>query len=129
MTGIRQGHVYWLDFGPSLGSAPAERHPCVVVQNDLFNRSAIGTTVVCVITSNRSRANAPGNVRLKKGEANLRKVSVVNVSQILTIDKDELVEYCGNLSAPAVRGRSRRIAPACSTNYKRKRSRALRGSA
>jgi mRNA interferase MazF len=103
VTGIRQGQVYWLDFGPATGSAPAERHPCVVVQNDVFNRSAIGTTVVCVITSNRNRANAPGNVLLKKGEANLRKASVVNVSQILTVDKEELVEYTGSLSAPAAR--------------------------
>ena len=101
MSEIRQGQVYWLDFEPAGGSAPADRHPCVVVQNDVFNRSAIGTTVVCLITSNLSRANAPGNVLLKKGEANLRKTSVVNVSQILTVDKSELVECTGNLSGAA----------------------------
>jgi mRNA interferase MazF len=94
---IRQGEVYWLDFEPATGSAPAERHPCVVVQNDVFNRSAIATSVVCLITSNLSRANAPGNVLLKKGEANLPKASVVNVSQILTVDKTELVERIGKL--------------------------------
>ena len=66
---IRQGQVYWLDFGPAAGSAPAERRPFVVVQNDVFNRSAIATSVVCVITSNLRRANAPGNVLLKKREA------------------------------------------------------------
>lgn len=101
MSEIRQGQVYWLDFGPAHGSTPAERHPCVVVQNDVFNRSAIGTTVVCLITSNLSRANAPGNVLLKKGEANLPKASVVNVSQILTVDKAELSEYIGKLTAVA----------------------------
>ena len=101
MSEIRQGQVYWLDFGPAAGSAPAERHPCVVVQNDIFNRSAITTSVVCLITSNLSRANAPGNVLLKKGEANLSKASVVNVSQILTVDKSELVECTGNLSGSA----------------------------
>jgi mRNA interferase MazF len=88
------------------GSAPAERHPCVVVQNDVFNRSAIGTTVVCLITSNLGRAKAPGNVLLKKGEASLPRASVVNVSQILTVDKTELVDYTGMLSrasADAVR--------------------------
>jgi mRNA interferase MazF len=100
---IRQGQVYWLDFRPAAGSSPAERHPCVVVQNDVFNRSAIGTSVVCLITSNLSRANAPGNVLLKKGEANLRKASVVNVSQILTVDKAELVECTGKLSGTAAR--------------------------
>jgi mRNA interferase MazF len=79
----------------------AERHPCVVVQNDVFNRSAIATSVVCLLTSNLSRAHAPGNVLLKKGEANLPKASVVNVSQILTVDKAELAECTGELSGGA----------------------------
>ena len=102
MSEIRQGEVYWIDFGPGAGSAPAKRHPCVVVQNDVFNRSAIATSVVCLITSNLSRANAPGNVLLKKEEANLPKAGVVNVSQILTVDKTELVENTGKLSGTAV---------------------------
>lgn len=101
MSGIRQGQVFWLDFGPAAGSAPADRHPCVVVQNDIFNRSAIATSIVCLITSNLSRANAPGNVLLKAGEAGLPKASVVNVSQILTVDKAELVECAGRLSGAA----------------------------
>ena len=101
MSEIRQGQVYWLDFGTPAGSAPAERHPCVVVQNDVFNKSAIATSVVCLITSNLSRAKAPGNVLLKRGEANLTKPSVVNVSQILTVDKAELVECIGKLSGTA----------------------------
>ena len=101
VSDIRQGQVYWLDFGAAAGSAPANRHPCVVVQNDVFNRSAIRTSIVCLITSNVRRANAPGNVLLKEGEANLDRASVVNVSQILTVDKTELVEYVGNLSAAA----------------------------
>jgi len=96
---IRQGDVYWLDIGPSVGSAPAERHPCVIVQSDLFNGSRIATTVVCLITSNLSRANAPGNVLLAKGEGNLTKPSVVNVSQILTVNKSELTERIGRLPA------------------------------
>ena len=91
MSEIRQGQVYWIDFGP-----------CVIVQNDIFNRSAIRTSVVCLITSSLTRANAPGNVLLKKGEANLPKPCVVNVSQILTVDKSELVECTGKLSGTAV---------------------------
>ncbi len=103
MTEIRQGQVYWLDFGPAAGSASAERHPCVVVQNDVFNQSAIATSVVCLITSNLSRAKAPGNVLLKKGEADLPKASVVNVSQILTVGKADLGECAGKLSGAAAR--------------------------
>ncbi len=73
MSDVPQGQVYWLDLGLPAVQFPAERHPCVIVQNDVFNRSAIATSVVCLITSNLSRANAPGNVLLKKGEAGLSK--------------------------------------------------------
>lgn len=94
---IRQGDVYWLDPGDASGSGPGFRHPYVVVQNDVFNASRIRTTVVCTITSNVGRARAPGNVLLARGEANLPEPSVVNVSQVYTVDKDELVELIGHL--------------------------------
>ena len=102
MNEITQGEVYWIDFGPASGSGPAQRHPCVVVQSDLFNRSFIGTTVVCLVTSNMSRAQSPGNVLLRKGDANLPKPSVVNVSQVLTVDKSELTQRQGKLPARTV---------------------------
>ncbi|HXM44621.1 MAG TPA: type II toxin-antitoxin system PemK/MazF family toxin [Bryobacteraceae bacterium] len=94
---IRPGEVYRIDFGVVAGSSPAERHPCVVVQNDLFNKSRIMTTGVCLITSNLARAGNPGNVLLEQGEGNLKKASVVNVSQVVTVDKSELSERVGRL--------------------------------
>ena len=54
-------------------------------------------------TSNLKRASAPGNVLLSSGEANLPKQSVVNVSQIFTVDKSDLVEKTGTLSHRRVR--------------------------
>ncbi|MEO8595566.1 MAG: type II toxin-antitoxin system PemK/MazF family toxin [Candidatus Solibacter sp.] len=102
MKEIHQGEVYWLDLGPASGSTPAERHPCVVVQSDSFNRSRIATTVVCLITSNLARAAAPGNVAMKKGDAHLPRPNVINVSQVLTVDKDDLDEPIGRLPQPAI---------------------------
>jgi mRNA interferase MazF len=99
---VYQGEVYWLDFGPPSGSGPAERHPCVVVQSDAFNRSRIASTVVCLITSNTSRSRSPGNVALKKGDGNLPKDSVVNVSQVQTVDRSDLSERMGKLPARTV---------------------------
>jgi mRNA interferase MazF len=95
---IRQGDVFWVDLGPPSGSGPGYRHPHVVVQNNIFNRSAIGTVIVCALTSNLKRGAAPGNVLLARGEANLPKRSVVNVSQVFTVDKAALVERIGALS-------------------------------
>ena len=95
---IRQGDIYWIDIGVPHGSRPGCRHPHVVIQNNVFNDSRINTVVVCALTSNLKRADAAGNVLLKKGEAGLKKDSVVNVSQILTVDKEELEEKIGSLS-------------------------------
>ena len=100
---IRQGEVYWLHFGPVEGSAPAGRRPAVVVQHDRFNRSAISTTVVAAITSNLRLGGMPGNVRLRRGEAGLPTASVVNISQIRTIDRAKLVDRVGILGAERVR--------------------------
>jgi len=95
---IRQGDIYWVNLGEPRGSAPGYRHPHVVVQNNLFNASRIGTVLVCPLTSNLRRAGAPGNVLLGKREAGLPKQSVVNVSQVFTVDRSQLGDYIGTLS-------------------------------
>ena len=92
---INQGDVFWIEFDEPAGSEPGYRHPHVVIQNNLFNRSRINTVVVCALTSNLKRAKAPGNVNLNKGEANLPKKSVVNISQIFTVNKSDLSEKIG----------------------------------
>lgn len=95
---IKQGDVFWVDLGEPSGSEPAYRHPHLVIQNNVFNRSSISTVVVCSLTSNLQRAESPGNVLLEEGEANLPKQSVVNVTQIFTVDKGDLTEKIGSLS-------------------------------
>lgn len=100
---INQGDIFWIELGAPSGSEPGYTHPHIVVQNNLFNKSRINTVVVCALTSNLKRAEAPGNVLLAPGEANLPKQSVVNVSQIYTVDKRDLVEKIGTLSSQRVR--------------------------
>ncbi|CAN2040881.1 mRNA interferase [Candidatus Magnetomoraceae bacterium gMMP-15] len=96
---IHQGNIFWINLGTPKGSEPGYKHPHVVIQNDIFNKSRIKTVVVCSITSNLIRADSPGNVLLEKGEANLSKQSVVNITQIFTVDKSRLVEKIGRLSS------------------------------
>ena len=100
---INQGDIFWVDLGEPQGSEPGFRHPHVVIQNNIFNRSRINTVVVCALTSNLKRAKAPGNVLLNKGEGNLSKKSVINISQIFTVNKGELVEKVGSLSRERIR--------------------------
>jgi mRNA interferase MazF len=67
------------------------------VQANSFNESRISTILVAVITSNLELAQAPGNVRISKSDSGLPKASVVNISQVLTIDRQFLTERIGAL--------------------------------
>lgn len=95
---ISQGDIFWVDLKEPSGSEPGYRHPHIVIQNNLFNRSRINTVVVCALTSNLKRAKVPGNVLLNKGESYLPKESVVNISQIFTVNKSDLSEKIGALT-------------------------------
>ncbi|MBW1808690.1 MAG: type II toxin-antitoxin system PemK/MazF family toxin [Deltaproteobacteria bacterium] len=94
---ISQGDVFWLTLA-GVGSEPRGRRPVVVVQHDRYNRSAISTTVVVAVTSNLRLAAMPGNVRLSKGEGGLPRASVINVTQLVTLDKSRLTEQGGKLA-------------------------------
>lgn len=94
---INQGDIFWVRRKIPAGSEPGGIRPFVVVQNDLFNSSGLSTVVCCALTKNVKRANSPGNVLLRKGEGNLPKASVVNITQVVTIDKSVFAEKIGTL--------------------------------
>lgn len=100
---INQGDIYWVELEEPRGSEPAYRHPHVVIQNDLFNFSNINTVVVCALTTNLKRASCPGNIMLRKNEAGLPKKSVVNITQIITVNKSDLKEKIGQLSMSRIK--------------------------
>jgi len=101
---IRRGQVWWVDFGEPAGSEPGYRHPALVIQRDEVNDSRIGTVVVCVLTSRRPLATAPGNTLLPKRSTGLPRDSVANASQIATVNKSDLESLAGVLS-PALMAR------------------------
>lgn len=92
-----------MDFGEPAGSAPGHRRPALVVSSDRFNRSRMSTVIVAAITSNLRLAEAPGNVELRTRAASLPKPSVVNVSQLLVVDRTMLEQRIGSLDPPHVR--------------------------
>lgn len=100
---IKQGDIFWVDLGQPSGSEPGYRHPHLVIQNNVFNRSRINTVVVCSLTSNLQRAQSPGNIVLHKGEASLTRRSVINITQIFTVDKRDLVEKIGSITSDRMR--------------------------
>jgi mRNA interferase MazF len=94
---IQRGEVWWADLGEPTGSEPGFRRPLVIVQADAFNRSRIATTIAVILTSNLRLLDAPGNVLIQAQEAELPRDSVANVSQVVTLDRDMLIERVGRL--------------------------------
>lgn len=94
---IERGEIWWADLAPPAGSGPGYRRPVVVVSADSFNQSRIATVTVAMISSNTALAAAPGNVALAADTGGLSKDSVVNVSQVATLDRRALTERVGRL--------------------------------
>jgi mRNA interferase MazF len=94
---VERGQIWWAELDEPRGSEPAFRRPLLIVQDDAFNRSRIRTVVAAVLTSNLRLVEAPGNVLIPAKASGLPKDSVVNVSQIVTIDRDFLAEPAGKL--------------------------------
>lgn len=99
MVTIIQADIWWADLREPTGSAPGYRRPVIIVQGDAMNRSSLATVVCVPLTSQLAWADAPGNVLLSAKLTGLSKDSVANVTQLLTIDKSELTERVGRISA------------------------------
>ncbi len=96
---ILRGQLYWVDLGQPRGSSPGYEGPALVIQDKDFNRTNLRTVIVALLTTNLRLANMDGNVLLMPGANGLREPSVVNVTQIYTVNKADLVEPIGMLTA------------------------------
>jgi mRNA interferase MazF len=100
---MKRGEVWWASLPAPSGSGPGFRRPVVVIQSNPFNQSRIATVVVAIVTSNLALADAPGNIRVGKAESGLAKPSVVNVSQLYTLDRELLTQRVRALPGEAMR--------------------------
>lgn len=100
---MKRGELWWASLPAPTGSGPGFRRPVVVIQSNPFNQSRIATVLVATITSNLALADAPGNVRVGKAESGLTKPSVVNVSQLYTLDRELLTQRVRALPAEVMR--------------------------
>ena len=94
---MKRGEIWWALLPEPTGSGPGFRRPVLIVSSDSFNRSKIATVVAAVIAGNLRLAEAPGNVRVAGSSMGLSKASVINVSQLITLDKKTMTERAGRL--------------------------------
>jgi mRNA interferase MazF len=100
---IERGEVWWADLGEPDGSEPGYRRPVVIVQSDAFNRSRLRTVIAVVLMTNVRLVEAPGNVLLPAKATGLPRDSVANVSQVITVDRDFLLERAGRIRGQSLK--------------------------
>lgn len=94
---IERGEIWWADLGSPHGSEPGLRRPVLIIQADAFNRSRLTTVLAVILTTNLRLVEAPGNVLIPAKLSGLPKDSVANVTQIITVDRDFLLERVSQL--------------------------------
>lgn len=100
---MKRGELWWASMPAPAGSGPGYRRPVVVVQSNPFNESRVATVVVAIVTSSLALADSPGNVRVAKGDSGLSKASVVNVSQLIALDRKMLTQRVRALPGDVMR--------------------------
>jgi mRNA interferase MazF len=96
---VERGEIWWASLLDPVVSSPGFPRPVLIIQSDRFNKSAINTVVIVIISTNLKLANSEGNVLLTSRQSGLPKDSVVNISQLFTIDESILRDYVNSLSA------------------------------
>jgi mRNA interferase MazF len=96
---VERGEIWWADLPEPKGSSPGFRRPILIIQADIFNQTNIKTVIAATITTNADLAKMLGNVSISSRSSGLPQNSVINVTQLFTVDKSLLLEYVGTLSA------------------------------
>jgi mRNA interferase MazF len=96
---MKRGEIWWVSLKNPDGSGPGFRRPALVVQSDPFNESRISTVVIAIVTSNLALGEAPGNVRVGRRDSGLPRTSIINVSQVFTVDRSILSKRVRMLSS------------------------------
>ena len=83
---VKRGEIYWVEFDPVKGSEQGGLRPALIVQNDTGNRFG-PTTVVAGVTRTLPPRPYPFIVVVEPEESGLPYRSVVNCSQLATIQQ------------------------------------------
>ena len=100
---VERGEVWWADLGDPDGAEPGYRRPVMIVQTDAFNRSRLRTVLAVALMTNVRLVEAPGNVLVPAKASGLPRDSVANVSQVITVDRDFLLERAGRIRGPLLK--------------------------
>ena len=93
---IKRGEFYWVNWDDGRGSEQKGKRPALIIQNDIGNK--FGATTIVASCSTRFKDIYPFQVQVTTGESGLPEDCIVDLGQIMTVDKSRLYKKCGKLS-------------------------------
>ena len=102
---MKRGDIYWADLRNPIGSEPGYRRPVLIVSADKFNDSGLRTVIAVAITSNTDLREMPGTVTLPANGSGLDRDSVINLTQIVTLNKEHVTDWTGTTLEDRIMGR------------------------
>jgi mRNA interferase MazF len=95
---VRRGDVVEVNLDPAVGSEAKKGRPCVVIQNDVGNKYSPVTIVAAITGAENVPKRYPIDVLLRRGQGGLVKDSVVQCSQLRSVDEKRILKTLGHLS-------------------------------
>jgi len=91
----KRGSVYLVNFDPTIGAEIKKTRPAVIISNDVANQYSPIVIVAAITGRPEPKFD---EVLIKPPEGGLTKPSVIQPTQIRSLDKRRLVRKLGNLS-------------------------------
>jgi mRNA interferase MazF len=95
---VKRGEVWWANLPEPVASEPGYRRPVLIISSNFYNLTSISTIIGITLTSNLDYARLPNNIFLSSRETGLSQDSVINMTQVITVDKRFLEQQIGNIN-------------------------------
>ena len=94
---VFRGELWSADLPEFTGIEPGVRRPVLIIQINRFNQSRLATVLAVAVTTHLALAQMPGNVLIEAAASGLEQGSVVNITLVITIDRQFLLRRIGSL--------------------------------
>jgi mRNA interferase MazF len=94
---MRKYDIVLINLNPTQGSEQQGIRPCVILQNNIANKSRLQTSTIAPLS--KTLKNYPSSVTIKQSKVNgLKCDSRIELSQIRTIDQSRVLKIIGKLN-------------------------------
>mgnify|MGYP002621805865 CR=1 FL=1 len=92
---IKRGDIFIVDLDETIGSVQSGLRPVVVIQNDIGNKHSTTLIVASITSKSKKKREMPTHIVVNV--EGLAKESIIQLEQITTVDKQQILEFIGEM--------------------------------